>query len=44
MPYDIKKQNNKYAIVNKDKVVGQSDSKQMALKAIQARYANEKGK
>jgi hypothetical protein len=47
MPYSLKTlPNGKTAITKKDsgKVVGKSDSKEMAQRAIAARYANEKGK
>lgn len=46
MPYEIKKQSTgKYAILNKDsgKVVGHSDTKEMAKAAMRARYAVEGG-
>ena len=44
MPYKLKKlEGGKTAIVKKSgKKVGESDSKSMAMKAMAARYANEK--
>jgi hypothetical protein len=46
MPYEIKKQGARYAIVNKDtgKTVGHSDTKAKAEASVRARYANEKPK
>lgn len=43
MPYEIKKQGDGYAIVNKDtgKTVGHSDTKAKAQASINARYAGE---
>lgn len=45
MPYSIRKSNGKYKIIKKktNKVVGTSDSKDMAMKAIAARYHVEAG-
>lgn len=43
MPYSVRKQGNKWAIIKDDtgEVVGHSDSESMAKKSIAARYANE---
>jgi len=44
MPFSIKKSNGKFKIVKKSgKVVGTSDSKNTAMKAIVARLASESG-
>lgn len=45
MPYDIKKQGNKYVVVKKDtgKVLGTHDSMQSAQRQIYAIRSNEAG-
>jgi hypothetical protein len=45
MPYDVKKQGGKWAIVrtSDNKVVGRSETKGQALASVRARMANEKG-
>ena len=45
MPYSVKKQGNRFAIVRSDtgKVVGHSATKAQAQASVRARYANEKG-
>ena len=44
MPYVARRKGDKWEIVKEDtgEVVGQSDSKEMAMASIRARYANEK--
>ncbi len=44
MPYTVRKKGNKWEIIRKTdgKVVGRSDSKDMAEASVRARYANEK--
>ncbi len=46
MPWAVKKQGNRWAIVKKTtgKVVGHSDSKAKAQASVRARYAHTKGK
>lgn len=43
MPYEVKKEGDRYAIVNKQtqKTVGHSDSKSSADASVRARYAGE---
>jgi hypothetical protein len=45
IPYSIRKEGGVWAIYNKDKkkIVGHSATKEMAKKAIAARYAHENG-
>lgn len=42
MPWSVQKQGERWAIVRSDtgEVVGHSDSKEMALASVRARYAN----